>query len=90
MGARLNGIQEVTGSIPVRSTIFPTVSVLSRAGVVDHAFNDDLRPGTQGLPLDLLRQVEPLTTGEVVASDTAFLSDHVVERYPVVLFEAAK
>jgi hypothetical protein len=60
------------------------------SGVVDHAFDDEPVPGTQGLPLDLLRQVEPFPTGEVVAYDTAFLSGHVVEHYKVVLFEAAK
>ena len=60
------------------------------SGVVDHAFDDESVPGTQGLPLDLLRQVEPFPTGEVVAYDTAFLSGHVVEHYKVVLFEAAK
>jgi hypothetical protein len=47
-------------------------------------------PGTQGLPLDLLRQVEPFPTQEVVPYDTAFLSGHVVEHYKVVLVEAAQ
>ena len=60
------------------------------AGVVDHAFDDDPVPGTQGLPLDLLRQVEPFPTQEVVPYDTAFLSGHVVEHYQVVLIEAAE
>jgi predicted RNA-binding Zn-ribbon protein involved in translation (DUF1610 family) len=59
------------------------------SGVVDHAFDDEPVPGTQGLPLDLLRQVEPFPTQEVVAYDTAFLSGHVVEHYKVVLLEAA-
>ena len=31
LGARLNGIQEVTGSIPVRSTIFLTFAFLTCA-----------------------------------------------------------
>ena len=60
------------------------------AGVVDHAFDDEPVPGTQGLPLDLLRQVEPFPTQEVVAYDTAFLSGHVVEHYQVVLLDAAQ
>jgi hypothetical protein len=59
------------------------------SGVIDHAFDDEPVPGTQGLPLDLLRQVEPFPTGEVVAYDTGFLSGHVVEHYKVVLFDAA-
>jgi Zn finger protein HypA/HybF involved in hydrogenase expression len=60
------------------------------AGVVDHAFDDDPVPGTQGLPMDLLRQVEPFPTRDVVPYDTAFLSGHVVEHYKVVLLEAAE
>ena len=60
------------------------------SGVVDHAFDDDPVPGTQGLPMDLLRQVEPFPTQEVVPYDTAFLSGHVVEHYKVVLIEAAE
>lgn len=60
------------------------------AGVVDHTFDDEPVPGTQGLPLDLLRKIEPFPTGESVAYDTAFLSGHVVEHYKVVLVEAAE
>jgi hypothetical protein len=60
------------------------------AGVVDHFFDDEAVPGTQGLPIDLLRQVEPFPTREVVPYDTAFLSGHVVEHYRVVLLEAAR
>lgn len=59
------------------------------SGVIDHTFDDEPVPGTQGLPLDLLRQVEPFPTGDVVEYDTAFLSGHVVEHYKVVLFDAA-
>jgi hypothetical protein len=40
--------------------------------------------------MDLLRQVEPFPTGDVVPYDTAFLSGHVVEHYKVVLIEAAE
>jgi len=60
------------------------------SGVVDHVFDDEPVPGTQGLPIDLLRQVEPFPTGEVVPYDTAFLSGHVVEHYKVVLIDAAR
>jgi hypothetical protein len=60
------------------------------SGVVDHFFDDEPVPGTQGLPLDLLKQVEPFPTPEVVPYDTAFLSGHVVEHYRVVLFDAAQ
>ncbi|MGE3889005.1 MAG: zinc ribbon domain-containing protein [Vicinamibacterales bacterium] len=60
------------------------------SGTVNHAFDDEPVPGTQGLPLDLLRQVEPFPTQEVVPYDTAFLSGHVVEHYKVVLLDAAE
>ena len=60
------------------------------SGVVDHAFDDEPVPGTQGVPIDLLRQVEPFPTAELVPYDTAFLSGHVVEHYKVVLIEAAQ
>ena len=59
-------------------------------GEIDHSFDDDPVPGTQGLPMELLRQVEPFPTPEVVPYDTAFLSGHVVEHYKVVLIEAAE
>ena len=42
------------------------------------------------MPLDLLRQVEPFPTQDIVAYDTAFLSGHVVEHYQVVLLDAAQ
>jgi hypothetical protein len=57
--------------------------------VVEHTFDDELVPGTTGVDLRLLRQVEPFPTGECVAYDTAFLSGHVVEHYQVALTEAA-
>jgi hypothetical protein len=60
------------------------------AGTVDHFFDDEPVPGTQGLPIDLLKQVEPFPTQEIVSYDTAFLSGHVVEHYQVVLLDAAK
>lgn len=59
------------------------------SGVVDHAFDDEAVPGTRGVPLTLLRQVEPFPTREIVPYDTAFLSGHIVEHYQVVLLDAA-
>ena len=59
------------------------------SGVVDHTFDDELVPGTTGVAADLLRQVEPFPTGEIVPYDRAFLSGHVVEHYQVALTEAA-
>lgn len=60
------------------------------AGVVDHFFDDQAVPGTHGVDVTLLRQVEPFPTGEAVPYDTAYLSGHVVEHYQVVLFDAAE
>jgi hypothetical protein len=60
------------------------------SGAVDFFFDDEPVPGTQGLPIELLRQVEPFPTQEVVPYDTAFLSGHVVEHYRVVLMDAAQ
>jgi len=59
------------------------------AGVVQHTFDDELVPGTTGVSIDLLKQVEPFPTADIVPYDTAFLSGHVVEHYQVALTEAA-
>jgi hypothetical protein len=59
-------------------------------GQVDHFFDDEPVPGTQGVNLSLLKQVEPFPTKELVPYDTAYLSGHVVEHYQVVLVDAAK
>ena len=58
--------------------------------MVDTFFDDEAVPGTQGLPVKLLRRIEPFPTADAVAYDTAFLSGHVVEHYKVVLLEAAQ
>jgi hypothetical protein len=60
------------------------------SGEVRHFFDDEPVPGTQGVSHDLLKQVEPFPTSELVAYDTAFLSGFVVEHYQVVLLEAAE
>ena len=61
------------------------------SGIVDHFFDDEPVAATHGIPLPLLRQIEPFpTTSELVPYDTAFLSGHVVEHYQVVLFDAAE
>ena len=59
------------------------------SGVVDHVFDDEPVPGTQGLPLDLRNRSSPspLATRRLT---TAFLSGHVVEHYQVVLIEASQ
>ena len=59
------------------------------SGQIEHFFDDEPVPGTHGIDLDLLRQVEPFPTQELVPYDIAFLAGHVVEHYQVVLFDAA-
>ena len=59
------------------------------SGVVDHFFDDEAVPGTRGLPIQLLQQIEPFPTKEIVPYDTGFLSGHTVEHYQVVLLDAA-
>jgi len=61
------------------------------SGELDHVFDDEPVPGTKGVDLSLLRQVEPFpTTTELVPYDTAYLSGYVVEHYQIVLVDAAK
>jgi hypothetical protein len=60
------------------------------SGVVEHFFDDEPVPGTQGVSKALLHQVEPYPTNELVPYDTSFLSGFVVEHYQVVLLDAAK
>lgn len=63
----------------------------SRAsGHVDHAFDDEPIPGTQGIERDLLQSILPYPTQNLIPYDTAYLSGFVVEHYRVVLLEAAK
>ena len=60
------------------------------SGVVEHYFDDEPVPGTQGVDLALLRAVEPFPTNDLVPYDTAYLSGFVVEHYQVVLIDAAR
>jgi len=60
------------------------------SGVVEHFFDDEPIPGTRGVSLALLAEVEPFPTKELVPYDTSYLSGFVVEHYQVVLLDAAK
>ena len=60
------------------------------AGHVSHFFDDEPIPGTQGVHPDLLAQVQPFPTNDLVPYDTAYLSGFVVEHYQVVLIDAAQ
>ena len=59
------------------------------SGALDHFFDDTLVPGTVGVQMDLLRQIEPFPTNEVVPYDASFIRGWVVERYQVDLGQAA-
>jgi hypothetical protein len=59
-------------------------------GVVEHFFDDEPVPGTHGIELPILRQVEPFPTPDLVPYDTSYLSGFVVEHYQVVLIDAAQ
>jgi hypothetical protein len=60
------------------------------SGVIDHVFDDEPVPGTQGIDQELLQEVQPFPTTDLVPYDTAFLSGFVVEHYQVVLIDAAR
>jgi hypothetical protein len=60
------------------------------SGRVQHFFDDEPVPGTQGVSHRLLDEVEPFPTTELVGYDTAFLSGFVVEHYQIVLLDAAQ
>jgi len=60
------------------------------SGRVEHFFDDEPVPGTQGLRHDLLKKIEPFPTSAPEGYDTAYLSGFVVEHYQIVLFYAAE
>ncbi len=61
------------------------------SGRVRHFFDDTLVPGTQGVELDLLRQIEPFpTTTELKPYTPEFVRGWTVERYQVDLSKAAQ
>jgi hypothetical protein len=58
------------------------------SGSLDHFFDDEPVPGSRGVHVGLLRQVEPFPTQELVPYDKAYLAGFVVEHYQVVLIDA--
>jgi hypothetical protein len=60
------------------------------AGQLDHFFDDELVPATQGVPIDLLRQIEPFPTESLVPYDAGYVSGWVVEQYQIDLVAAAE
>jgi hypothetical protein len=59
------------------------------SGSLDHFFDDDPIPGTQGVRMDLLHKVEPFPTEEVVPYDPSFVRGWTVERYQIDLRQAS-
>ncbi len=60
------------------------------SGRIEHFFDDEPVPGSQGVRIDLLKRIEPFPTTDLVPYDTAMLSGFVVEHYQVVLIDAAQ
>jgi len=60
------------------------------SGQLDHFFDDALIPGTIGVRMDLLHQVEPFPTKELKPYDPSFLRGWTVERYQVDLRKASE
>ena len=59
------------------------------AGSLDHFFDDTLVPGTVGVQLDLLSEIEPFPTKQLVPYDAGYIRGWVVERYQIDLGRAA-
>jgi ribosomal protein S27E len=61
------------------------------SGALDHFFNDELVPGSKGVPANLLAKIEPFpTTTDLKPYDPGFLSGWVVEQYQIDLVAAAQ
>jgi DNA-directed RNA polymerase subunit RPC12/RpoP len=60
------------------------------AGAVDHFFDDELVPASQGVAPVLLRKIEPFPTHELAKYDPGFLSGWIVEQYQIDLVAAAQ
>ncbi len=61
------------------------------SGEIEHFFDDDLVPGTVGVHLNLLRQVEPFPTlKDLKPYEPAFVRGWTVERYQVDLRQASE
>lgn len=60
------------------------------SGSLDHFFDDELVPATRGVQPEMLRQVEPYPTKQLVPYQAGFLTGWVVERYQLDLLSAAR
>ena len=60
----------------------------SASGAIDHLFDDEPVPGTQGIDQSLLQEVQPFPTMDLVPYDTAFLSGFVIRTFEADLERA--
>lgn len=60
------------------------------SGTVENFFDDELVAASQGVPPELLRQIEPFPTHELIPYDSGFLSGWIVEQYQIDLIAAAQ
>ena len=61
------------------------------SGALDHFFDDQLVPGSKGVPAALLAKIEPFpTTTDLKPYDPGYLSGWVVEQYQIDLIAAAQ
>lgn len=60
------------------------------AGDVDHFFNDELVCASKGVDEDLLRQVEPFPTQQLIAYSPSYLAGWLAEQYQIDLIAAAQ
>ncbi len=60
------------------------------SGEMEHFFDDEPIPGSRGIDRDLLNEIEPFPTSELLPYDTAYLAGFVIEHYQVVLIDAAR
>jgi hypothetical protein len=59
-------------------------------GQLHHFFDDQLVPGTTGVHPELLSQIEPFPTNELLPYDPSYIRSWIVERYQVDLGQAAE
>jgi ribosomal protein S27E len=60
------------------------------SGAVDHFFDDELVCASIGVNENLLRQIEPFPTKELIGYEPKFLAGWVVEQYQIDLIAAAQ
>src|SRR5439155_9771603 len=60
------------------------------SGSISHFFDDDLVCASVGVHPQLVREVEPFPTHELMPYDAGYVAGWVVERYQIDLMAAAK